>query len=467
MDEDRKKQILTGSPLRSIIILGVPSMLTGLVQAVTPFADSLFIYNISGDTAGAAVTFAGPVINFLQAFGLGLGAAGLAVIGRSHGSGNRKRSFAVSVQFLKTSIISGCIAASFLAVFAGYATRPLDPSLSGTATAYLRLTAIGLPFMYFASAYNAIALGHGRAEKPFHRALLTLVLKISGDILFVMIMRQGVNGAAAATLFSSVLSSVFMVYDLRKMFSGQRMTNTTALLMKTTGMGSSKFFLTILMLGVPSALVQASTSLSFYFMNNEAARYGTDVLNGFGIANTINSIFFAPAAAIGSAVAAAAAITCGAKQYGRAKTLSREGIRIAIVSSIVFTAILFPLSEPLVSIFSRTVSVVSHASEAMRYFSASIIGFALFNVVAGAFSGIGKTTVPLWIAVIRVWILRVPVVLVLEALTPSLSEKIIWISMAVSNFGTAAVALIMLRHISWKHNTLSMFDFDGTTEEAP
>lgn len=469
IDEQRRSLILSGGLFRSIIVLGAPNMLMGLVQAITPFVDSLFIYNAAGDTAGAAVTFAGPVLNFVQAFGIGLGSAGLAIIGRANGAGNREQTRMLSIRFLKTVSAVGIVAGILLVIFASYAVSPLSPSLSPSAAHYLRLTSICIPFMYFASAYNAIALGRGLAEKTLYRSLINLVLKITGDYIFILMLHKGVTGAAQATLLASIASTLFMAYDLRSWFRNEhkRAINHSEIKPVQPQMPQSAFVLILFKLGIPSALVQASTSLSFYFMNNEAARYGTAVLNGFGIANTINSIFFAPAAAIGTAIAASSAITCGAKAFSRARHLSSAGLWMAAISSLVFTAILFPAAKPMVSIFSKTPEVVSFATEAMQYFSISIIGFAIFNVIAGAFSGIGKTAVPLWIAIIRIWILRVPVVLVLGYFLPDLQEKIVWISMAVSNFGTAAVALIMFRHIPWSHSSLRIFDFDGTKEEAP
>jgi len=457
-DAVRRALILEGSLLKTIIILALPNMLVGLVQALTPFVDSLFIYNLAGDKAGASVAFAGPILNLVQAFGIGLGSAGLAIIGQANGSGDRVKARGLSRRFLYVVLATGFVAAIVLLAFAGLAVAPLGPELAASAVLYLQMTAFGLPFMYFGSAYNAIALGYGRAEKTLYRALINLVVKIVADIVFVLILKGGVMGAAWATLLSTVVASSFMATDLISWSKKSIADDNLAEQKEKFHLPMVPFVLKLFKLGFPATLVQASNSLSFYFMNNEAARFGTEVLNGFGIANTINSIFFAPPSSIGSAVAATSAITSGAQAFDRARLLARAGLWLSIGTSLLFTGLLFPLSEFLSSLFTRTPNVLMHAAEAMRYFSVSLVGFAIFNVIAGAFSGIGRTDVPLWIAVARIWVLRIPVVFLALWLWPVLAEKAVWISMAVSNFATAGFALLLFRHIKWDHKALGKLD---------
>ncbi|MDP3176252.1 MAG: MATE family efflux transporter, partial [Spirochaetaceae bacterium] len=197
-----------------------------------------------------------------------------------------------------------------------------------------------------------------------------------------------------------------------------------------------------------------SNSLSFYVMNGEASRWGSEVLNGFQIANTINSIFFTPASAIGSAVAAMAALATGAGKPERAARGVRLGLAAGAASSVVFAAMLIVWAPSFALLFTSEAVPVARATEAMRAYSISIVGFSLFQIIAGAFSGIGRTDVPLVFAVLRIWLLRVPVAFALRLLFPGIGPYSIWISMAVSNFGTAGAALVMYRGIRWDYRAL-------------
>jgi Na+-driven multidrug efflux pump len=468
LSDNRRQLILEGGLWRAIIALTLPNIAVGFIQAITPFIDSLFIYNTVGDGAGAAVTFAGPVLNLVQAFGAGLGVAGLAVIGRSNGSGDLVRTRLLAGRFLKIVLATGAVASLVMLAISTAAVSSLPPKLIGQAAGYLQLSAVGVTFSYFGAAYNAIAMAYGRAEKTLYITGLSLGLKVGGDLLFVVLLRGGVLGAAWSSVAAAAGAAAVMTWDLLRATQAQpAVAERLALPEPASGLSPAVpipklplFIFALFRMGIPAALVQASNSLSFYIMNQAAAHYGTTVLNGFGIANTVNAVFFSPVAAIGSAVAAAAAITSGAKVFERGKQLAKAGLWMSAGLSLVFTVILFPSSELVVSAFSRSPEVVRHAAEAMRVFSASIIGFALFNVVSGTFAGTGRTGVPLSIAVLRIWILRIPVVLVLAWLWPGLKEQAVWISMAASNVGTALVALILFWRMRWDRQTSNTLAFE-------
>lgn len=452
--------MLEARPARAILLLGAPLVATGFLQAATPFVDALFVYNAAGDGAGASVAFAGPIAGVAGAFGAGLGAAGLAVIGQAAGSGDRRGADYLARRFLALALAAGSLAGLLLAFGASLFLGPLEAGLRGDAAAYLALSALGLPLLYFTQAYTAIASARGRTEKPFWRALLGFGAKLCLDALFVLFLRGGARGAGWASLGSSLLVAAFMAWDLAR---GAR----DAASQEPAGGGESGapaerrrvlvepgVASSLLRLALPAALTQASVSLSFILMNGQAASYGRDVLNGFTIANTTNSLFFAPAAAIGQAVATMVAISSGAGRADRCREATRTGLALGLLLSTLLACCLLPGASALVSLFSRDPGVLRHAADAMRVFSVSILGFTLFSVVIGAFSGIGRTEVPFLIAVLRIWVLRVPVAWLLQRAWPGLGPYSVWLSMGVSNFGTAAAALLLLRGIRYDHRAL-------------
>jgi putative MATE family efflux protein len=445
-DAERRAFVLDGGTYATIAYLAAPAMLMGAVQALIPFVDALFVYNAAGAGTGASVSFVAPIVNTASAFGAGLGVAGVAVIGQANGAGNERAAAELRRQFLFTVLASGAVACAAIWLFGARLLAPLPEELRSDAGIYLSLTAAGIPLTYFTFAYNALASAKGRTERPFYRVLLVFVSKAALNAVFVWALGLGALGAGIAGLGANAAAALWMA---RELLAERRKGPVLPPFAVDRGT-----VLRFLALGVPSALTQASNTISFYIMNGQAAGFGSAVLNGFGIANMTNSVFFAPASAIGSAVAASVSMAGGAGRYGRSADVARAGLALGAASSVLFALVLLPAAPALVSLFSRDPEVLRHASDAMRVFSVSIIGFAVFNIVSSAFAGTGRADVQLLIAVLRVWVIRVPATFAIELCFPGIGAYAVWIPMALSNFGTAAAALLLFRRIDWAHRAV-------------
>ena len=162
----------------------------------------------------------------------------------------------------------------------------------------------------------------------------------------------------------------------------------------------------LMVIGIPSMLTTFLSNFGFFLINSEVEKYGQIVLNGNGIANNITAVCFNMPAAFGSAVTTMVSMNIGAQYSDKAKKSCYMGIIMSIITSIILIAIILPLSKYMTVLFTRDFEDLAIANGALPIYALSIIGFGVTMVVQGALIGLGRTRVPLFISILRIWFLR-------------------------------------------------------------
>ena len=85
--EERREMILNGNILTTLLFLSVPTLMVGIIQALIPLSDGLFLNNLGGVLVASSVSFSQPILNTMIALSQGLGAAAMAMIGKLYGRG--------------------------------------------------------------------------------------------------------------------------------------------------------------------------------------------------------------------------------------------------------------------------------------------------------------------------------------------------------------------------------------------
>jgi len=163
---------------QTLLFLAAPTLMLGIVQALMPLMDGLFINNIAGTLVASSVTFSEPVINMAMALAQGLSVAAMAIIGQLNGRGSFDESKRTSTQIIVMGSILGFFSAPLLVVAAAIISARINPQISHNVFLYLSLYAFVLPFSFLESIYNGIKNANGKPEAPFIRMVLMLALKV-------------------------------------------------------------------------------------------------------------------------------------------------------------------------------------------------------------------------------------------------------------------------------------------------
>ncbi|TCL63336.1 putative MATE family efflux protein [Hydrogenispora ethanolica] len=431
--------ILNGSSWKTILFLSIPTLMMGIVQSIIPVVDGLFINNIAGTVAASAIAYSGPIINMMGALAQGLSAAAMAIIGQTNGRGDFEEGKRVSAQIVILAFLLGIITAPILVLLAFPISWHINADISHGVFVYTALNALVIPFSFLESIYNAIKSAAGKPEAAFVRMLLMLVLKILSNTLFIAIFRWNIVGAVMASLLSNILICIWMYYELFMKDSHDRL--------EIKGFQFDFHIIRELFrIGIPSMLSSLILNLGFFLINNEVAKYGTIVMNGQAIANNITSVCFILPSSFGSSVTTMVSMNIGAGQSQKAKESCIVGCIISAITAAVLIAIVVPLSSHMTVLFTREREVLEVANKALHIYTYSVVGFGICMVQQGAFIGLGRTGIPLFASILRIWLLRYIFILLTEHVLGPYS--VFWGNL-FSNYAAALITTILILRTQW------------------
>lgn len=410
-----------------------------VIQALLPLSDGLFINNASGTLVASAVTFSEPIVNMAAALAQGISVAAMAIIGQANGHGDFERIKHISTQIVVFASALGVCMAPFLALIALPISAGVDPEIAQNVRLYISLYAFVLPFSFLESIYNAIKNATGKPEATFVRMVIMLVLKIIFNYVFVLRMRLGIPGCILASLFSNILICVWMFIELFVLKGEDQLT--------LKGYQFDKELIReVVRVGVPAMLMSLMLNVGFFLINNETQKYGAIVLNGQGIANNITAVCFNLPSSFGSAVTTMVSINIGANQPKQAKRSCFVGCVAAAVTAVLIIAVIVPASPYLTVLFTRQPEVLDIANRALHIYTYSVVGFGVCMAVQGAFIGLGRTTIPMILGILRIWLLRYIFILATEHAL--LYYSVFWGNL-FSNYMAALISVLLILRVKW------------------
>jgi Na+-driven multidrug efflux pump len=242
-----------------------------------------------------------------------------------------------------------------------------------------------------------------------------------------------------ASLACNLLVTIWMYYELFLKSNGEQFTLKGFRL-------DTQIIKNLLQIGFPSMLSSIMLNLGFFLINNEVAKYGAIVLTGQGIANNITSICFILPSSFGSSVTTMVSMNVGANQGKKARTSTIVGCVISAITAAILIAIVVPFASHLTILFTRDQAVLDIANNALHIYTYSVIGFGICMVQQGAFIGLGKTRITLFMSLLRVWLLRYVFILATEHL---LGYNAVFWGNLFSNYAAALITTILILRVKW------------------
>ena len=412
-NEERREMILNGKVINTLLFLSIPTLLVGIIQALIPLSDSLFLNRLTNVEVASSVTFSQPVLNIMIALSQGLGVATLVMLGRLYGKGRMLAVKETMLQIFVFSFVIGlfiipvCVFSAF--IISKYTTAEIRDNVY----IYIALYSLVMPFVFLAAIYNSSKNAIGRPEVTFIRIFLLLILKIIFNSIFLYVLKMGIVGAVMASLFSYIAITIWMFYDLF-LKNGDVKLDLRNYSMKLP------IIKRLLNIGFPSMLNYAFLYLGFFLINKEMEKFGAIALNAQGIASNINAICFILPSSIGTTVSSMISINMGTGNVKKSKD---------------------------VLTFTKVPKVIEIADKALHIYTYSVIGFSIFMISQGVFIALGRTKVPLVMSILRIWLLRYIFILVTQKYLGLYS--IFWGNL-FSNTLAGLIFFISVKSIDWK-----------------
>lgn len=413
----------------------IPSILMMIVTSIYGVVDGFFISNFVGKTPFAAVNFIMPFLMVVGTFGFMFGTGGSALIAKTMGEGDDEKAQKIFSLITYVTIFSGILITIVSIIF----LRPIasflgaDGSMLDDSVVYGGIILVALPFLMVQYAFTSLVV---TAEKPKLGLIITIIAGVTnfiGDILFMVVLKWGVIGAALATAIGQIVGGVIpLIYFARKNSSrlklGKLKWDAKALLRTCTN-GSSELMSNISM-SIVGMLYNAQ--LLKYAGENGVAAYGTIMY--------VNFIFIAVFIGYSVGVAPVISYHFGAGNKNELKGLLEKSLVLIISSSAAMFVIAKFLSTPLAKIYvgydEELLKMTAHAFS-IYSFSFLFAGVAIFG--SAFFTALNDGLTSALISFLRTLVFQIAAVLLLP-LVWGLDG--IWMSIIVAEFMAVVVTAI-------------------------
>lgn len=439
-----------GVPWKQITLFTIPMLLGNIAQQLYNTVDSIVVGRYVGDNALAAVGSAGPILNLLIVLFVGISVGAGIVVSQYFGAREREH---------LASAVGNCITLTGIAsivimIMAPIIARPMlsllntPDSIIDWCTSYLVILFVGGAGLGYYNILSGVLRGLGDSMSALWYLLISTVINIVLDILFVAKFSMGVNGVALATVIAQGVSAVLCLLKLMRMKDVFELRWHHLKLHK-------KHALKIIQLGIPSGITQAIFSMATIIVQSLTNSFGELFIAANVIVMRVDGFAMLPNFSFGNALTTYAGQNVGAKQMKRVEQGAKQGTLLAVGVTGVITALILIFGRPLMGIFTSTQELVTLSMRMMCILAVGYIAMAVTQSLSGIMRGAGDTTTPMWISFVVTIIIRVPVAYTLVYLTKSEVYPMgrcesIYISLLVAWLIGACITAICYRRGKWK-----------------
>ena len=431
-------QDLTAGKESGIIFrFALPMLFGNVFQQLYNIVDSIIVGNILGKEALAAVGASFPIIFMLVSLIIG-GASGTTII-IAHYFGNRdidrvKRAIDTLYIFLFfASIVMTLVGLAFSEKI--FRLLRLPEEIMPDALRYLNIYLLGMVVFFGFNGTSAILRGLGDSKTPMYFLIISTLTNIVFDLLFIMVFKWGVAGAAFATVISQGGAFVSAVIWLNKT---HRIIHFSIPAMKFDRV----LFWQGVRIGLPAGLQATFVSLGMTALMGIVNTFGTDVIAAYSAAVRLDSIAALPAMNFSMALSVFVGQNIGANKPERIKKGLTSTMLMAGGISVMVSIVILIFGKQLMGIFISDDEVIRIGREYLVIVSAFYLVFSIMFAINGALRGAGDTLVPMFITLLSLWVIRIPASVILSR---TMDETGIWWSVPLAwVFGMVASILYYL-----------------------
>lgn len=392
------------------LVFLLPLIATNILQNLSGTINTVFVGQMMGVDAIAAVAVFFPILFCLMAFVIGLSAGSTVLVGQAWGAQNIEKVRAVVGSTLFMTLIGG----SVIAIFGVLAAKSIllalgtDPAVMHLSLPYVQWMLAGSPLLFIYIIYTSILRGVGDSITPLIALGMTSLIGlfitpvlIAGYFGFP---KMGIIAPAIATIVGYLAVLIFLFVYLNKKNHPLKPDRALCKFIRY----DPELSKVILRLGIPTGIQMVTTSVAGLVIVGLVNRYGSDATAAYGAVNQVLNYIQFPALSIGIAASIFAAQAIGA---GKADSLSKVtktalSMNVLITGSLVILAYLF--SKYLMALFITDPAVVVLGQQLLFIVLWAIIFFGASAIFASIMRASGTVTVPMIINIIAILLIELP-----------------------------------------------------------
>ncbi len=407
---------MTEGPLLSKIIrFAVPLMLTSILQLVYNAADVVVVGRFAGATALAAVSSTGSLTSLIVNIFMGLSLGASVLVGQAYGAGKYKDVSDITHTTITLAVICGAVVTVLGLLFAKPVLRMMD-----TPAEVLELSTLYVEIFFAGSIFNlvynygaAVLRAVGDTRRPMYYLMLSGVVNVVLNLVFVVGFHMSVAGVALATIISQALSAILVVLCLIRSDGAIHLDLKKLRLCKDKAIGLVK-------VGLPAGLQSAMFSISNLLIQSSINSFGAAAMAGNGAAANIEGFIGVGMGAFYTASLTFTSQNLGARKAGRLGRIMLTCQACVILCGLGLGMLAYTFRVPLIGLYTTEPEVVQMGMFRARMMMRTSFLFGMQDCFVGGSRGLGNSLKPMIISILGICVFRVVWVLTVFAAHRSL-----------------------------------------------
>jgi len=447
---NKKDLILNGNIYKVLITLSVPIMINSIIQTMYNLVDGIWVSKLSS-VHFAATSFVFPVNFLFIALGIGMSVAGTSILSQLVGGEEEEEAKKYSAQLIVISLMLSIIFSIVGFIFSPLIIRAMGGTgdILHYGNIYLRITFLELPFIFLFFNINSMKNALGDTVTPTLLSGISAIINIVLDPIFIFTFNWGIAGAAWATFVSRALLAI---YGLKLILRKDNVIRPDFKNFKF----DKEIIQKIVKIGLPATIGQSGAAFGFVILNGFIVSYGTATMAAFGMVNRVTSLIMQPAMGIGAALTAVVGQNIGANQYDRVRESFKKASTLTLSMGIIGCTLMLIFNKPVVNFFIQSKDdpeVILQGINYMAFIAFSMPLMGMFSVFQGIFQGSGHTKYSMAMEIGRLWLVRIPMILLFKYFT-DIGPSGIWFSMSFSNLIVVIYGYFVFRKDGWSQKII-------------
>ena len=441
METRERQQITEGVIWKQLLIFFFPILMGTFFQQMYNTVDTIIVGRLVGTEALAAVGATGPLVSMVNGFFIGVSSGATVVLSQAYGAGDRKGVSDSIHTGVALSLVLGVMLTAIGICLGGRVMGWMGTpeNCMADATTYLRI--------YFAGSigtvvYNmgaGILRAMGDSKRPMLFLMVTCILNVVLDLLFVAVLHMGVAGAALATVLSQMISAVLPIVVLLRQKEDRL--ELRKLRIERSLLGR------ILRIGIPAGLQFVTFDFSNILIQSGVNSFGDITMAAWTAHGKTDALTWMVTGAFGVSITTFVGQNFGAQKYSRIRKGTWTCLAMGVVMVAALDALLLAFRTPILGIYTDNPEVIAVGSMVMLSIMPYEFLFMPIEVFAGTMRGVGNSLMPTLITGSCVCLFRV--VWLMTAVRHWHSLKTLTLSYPLSWALAAAVFLAVYFKGNW------------------
>lgn len=434
-----------GNIAKQLVWFAIPLLIGNLFQQLYNTVDSIVVGNFIGDNALAAVNSSGSIIDLLVSFFMGLSLGGSVLISNYFGAQDK-----IGVEKSVHTAMALALVSSIIVTVIGVVLTPtilqlvkVDSQVIDQSIIYLRIYFLGITGLIIYNMVSAILRAVGDSKHPLYFLIVSSIVNIILDLVFVVVFKMGIAGVAIATTIAQIFSAILSIYILMKSTEMYKLT-----------LRQIKFYPDVLRktvkIGLPSAMQNGVVSFSNIIMQTNINVFGAYAMAGSGSYTKIDGFAILPVISFAMALTTFVGQNKGAQEYERIKKGARIGTMISCGIIITLSLVILFGAPYLLGIFSSNPEVIEYGKKMMICVVPGYLFLTLSQCICGVLRGVGRTNVPMFVLIGCWCVFRVAWVMI----TTDIFHNIIFVNLGwpISWVLSTIILVIYYRKANWLYD---------------